>query len=133
MGLTGAQIEPPAVHACALVVQARHPDDSRIAVLGQVREVGQGLCLDATVHHDLIALLVRVRQVKQIAGLRLEPLDVSVGAISRQHTKTARDVTVEAQSMTALCQGLGIKKEGQVVNDRVVLRHAQIMRPARTG
>jgi hypothetical protein len=97
------------VHAGFLQIHRQQRMHAVVAVFRQAAEIGHRIGLDRAIHDDLVAHLIGVGQVQDVARHAFEPLDVAAGAPARNDAETRRPVAVELQAVLALLQAFGSK------------------------
>jgi hypothetical protein len=72
--------------------------------------------------------------VQHVAGLELEPLDLLLRAVARDHAEARRQVAMELDDAVAgAAQHVDVVIQREVVQDRVVRRDRRVVRQARAG
>ena len=91
------------------------------------------VALEEAVEDDLVTVLVGVDEVQHERRIGLEPTQFARAAPTRDDPDAGRDVPVEARQEVALREQTGVPEEGEVTEDRVVLRVGHVVRHPRPG
>ena len=123
-GLAGFEVEAPFVQLKIALAQMNGLlQSSRIetAIVVRVHAIGRAH------HHDFCPFLPSVHHMQHIRGLGLEPANIRCATVARNHRKTRRLISKEANLVTTQLQGLGVRTQWEVVQDRVVLGDGHVM------
>ncbi len=124
------EIESPLVQAGASGIRPRLGDAIRVpGVVGRMtgRREHVGLLHPARLEHHLVAFLVGVEHVKDVARRSLEPAHRAVVAMARHDAEARGRVAVEEERCLALHQPHRIEDQRQVHEDGVARRDREVV------